>query len=62
LTIGWVVLLMWTLYHPNTKSNILYMNFDLLDQNYLMVKSNLYFEDFDRTGLTSLISLGYQYK
>ena len=40
--------------YPDSKLDVLHINFDLLDENYPMVKFNLHFEDFNQTGLTSL--------
>ena len=36
--------------HPKFKSNVPYMHFDSLEEIYAMVKSNLYFEQLDKTG------------
>jgi hypothetical protein len=38
--------------HPDSELGVLYMNLDLLDEPYPMVKSKLPFEDFDQGGLT----------
>jgi hypothetical protein len=38
--------------HPDSELDVLYMNLDLLDESYPMVKSKLPFEDFDQGGLT----------
>jgi hypothetical protein len=39
------------LLHPDSDLDVLYMNLDLLDESYPMVKSKLTFEDFDQDGL-----------
>jgi hypothetical protein len=38
--------------HPNSDLDVLYMNLDLLDESYPMVKSKLPFDDLDQGGLT----------
>ena len=38
--------------HPEFKSDVPYMHFDHPDEIYAIVKSILYFEKFDQTGLT----------
>jgi hypothetical protein len=38
--------------HPNSDLDVLYMNLDLLNESYPMIKSKLPFEDFDKDGLT----------
>jgi hypothetical protein len=38
--------------YPDSDLDVLYMNLDLLDETYPMVKSKLYFVVFDHTGLT----------
>jgi hypothetical protein len=38
--------------HPDSDLDVPHMNLDLLDESYPMVKSKLYFVDFDHTGLT----------
>ena len=38
--------------HPESKSDVPYMNFDRLNKIYTIVKSILHFENFDQTGLT----------
>jgi hypothetical protein len=40
------------LLHPNSELDILYMDLDVLDKTYPVVKSKLPFEDFDQGGLT----------
>jgi hypothetical protein len=37
--------------HPDSDLDVPYMNLDLLDETYPIVKSNLYFVEFDHTGL-----------
>jgi hypothetical protein len=38
--------------HPDSKLDVLYMDLDLLDESYPMVKSKFPFENFDQGGLT----------
>jgi hypothetical protein len=38
--------------YPDSDSDVLYMNLDVLDETFPMVKSKLPFEYFDRGGLT----------
>jgi hypothetical protein len=38
--------------HPDFDLDVLYMNLDLLDESYPMVKSKLPFEEFDQGGQT----------
>ena len=42
------------LFHPDSKLDVLYMNLDLLDESYPMVKCILHFEQVDHTSLTDL--------
>jgi hypothetical protein len=39
--------------HPDSDLDVLYMNLDLLDESYPMVKSKLRFEDVVQGGLTA---------
>ena len=39
--------------HPDSYLDVLYMNLDLLDELYPMVKSKLPFEEFDQGGQTA---------
>jgi hypothetical protein len=40
--------------HPDSELDVLYMNLDLLDENYPMVVSKLPFEQLSQAGLTGL--------
>jgi hypothetical protein len=40
------------LLHPDSDLDVLYIDLDVLDETYPMVKSKLPFEYFDRGGLT----------